>query len=758
MNSASPERASASRPPNTCTQPMARQTPNHDFAPVLDAARVWIDTCLVKDGALFGGSAPRWTLENLSSVRRAFVDHPDTGGDDFLTKLRGQLKHCNAEQQRLCAEVLWALLLFPSRTKPATKRSQIETLWKDSGATFDAGHPLLSDAVLAGIGSAGIAYNQKRPHELGYLLTLAANLKGLHEKVRREIVESYDHFIKWIDGTPKEGDRQFRHMLRYFAFPDLVERMASNRERREVLEHMAGLAPAALANMSDTELDTALLKLRKRLEVEHSGAIVDFYSPPYLAQWRPNEESSASAEPAGTHNVSKPPPVLDAAAPAHNIIYYGPPGTGKTYELLQLMQRYTDAPETIDESERLLDLVAGYGWRPIIAVALAQAGKPLTVPELRDQPLIQAKIRERNRTNNVSHTLWNYLQTHTPEHVETVRLEKRRPPFLFDKKGDRWSLQTDWSASDTEATGLQRDLTESGTQPEKRFMTVTFHPSFGYEDFVRGIRPTVAEDGSSQFRMVDGKFLQICRRAAENPSRRYALFIDEINRANIAKVFGELITLIEPDKRVQYDGSGTLVSGVEVELPGGDAEDRREKPFGVPANLDIYCTMNTADRSIALLDIALRRRFSFEEIEPRYDLAELSVPIDGVDRNALLRRMNARLEFLLDRDHRIGHAYLMGVKTLADLRAIFRDKVIPLLREYFFEDLSRLALVLHTGGPSFVTRQTLRYATLFEREPVDGIERERDTFGITEAAAWSAASFRGLYESVAGGTESGDLV
>ena len=262
-----------------------------------------------------------------------------------------------------------------------------------------------------------------------------------------------------------------------------------------------------------------------------------------------------------------------------------------------------------------------------------------------------------------------------------------------------------------------------------RIEMVTFHQNYTYEDFVEGIRPVLSrgvaaeEDEKAesvlQYQVVPGALQAIAKRAENNHDCRYVLIIDEINRGNIARIFGELITLIEDSKRLGSPDE------TRVRLPVSKIT------FGLPSNLFFVGTMNTADRSIALLDSALRRRFVFQEMMPDPSLLEsFTTQTEGADEvidcKKILTAMNYRIATLLDREHQIGHTYFLAIDSLQSLKDAFQHKILPLLQEYFFDDWTKIRAVLNSNG--FVTEKSvpeeLRHMTaphqkLYDRLPVD---------------------------------------
>jgi len=268
---------------------MARLTQNRSLEPVINAAQEWVRNCLIADNSVLSNGL-LWTPENVAEVRRAFVDHPDEGKDDFSTKLKGQMAHASPLAKRLMAEMVWALLLFPSNIKVSTKRQQVGEIWSMSGETLGEGQLPLSDDVLAGIGSGGPGFNNHRWREMVFLIALVGDLKKRPSDERQKLMSEYEAFVDWIAQVPQEGHRQLRHMLRFFCFPDRVERMSSNRERWAVLAGFGVAQEKQIRNWDDHRLDDELLSLRKTLESEYPRMVLDFYEEPLREKWKIEDE------------------------------------------------------------------------------------------------------------------------------------------------------------------------------------------------------------------------------------------------------------------------------------------------------------------------------------------------------------------------------------------------------------------------------------------------------------------------------------
>jgi 5-methylcytosine-specific restriction protein B len=295
----------------------------------------------------------------------------------------------------------------------------------------------------------------------------------------------------------------------------------------------------------------------------------------------------------------------------------------------------------------------------------------------------------------------------------------------------------------------------------KRFSFVTFHQSYGYEEFVEGLRPVLdndTESGAIKYEIRSGAFKELCHRARQAPDQRFAMVIDEINRGNISKIFGELITLIEPDKR---EGAETEIS---VTLPySGES-------FSVPSNVDIIGTMNTADRSLALLDTALRRRFDFEPVladvrdeegAPLFGL-RVTVGVQVIDIPKMLSVINQRIEALYDRDHCIGHAYFTSLSKINDederfvaLSQLFSKRIIPLLEEYFFEDWQKIRLVLADNQKHEKVRFVIEsrdheddLARLFGSDHGLDTYATKQRFAVQDASFSNPDAYIGIYQSL----------
>ncbi len=402
-----------------------------------------------------------------------------------------------------------------------------------------------------------------------------------------------------------------------------------------------------------------------------------------------------------------------------NIIYTGVAGTGKTYRLLQIAKQYTDYLPRVNDKELLGQLLHELSWRDVVCLIFldfkSKKQDLVKVPEIVSHEFFVSKAAQNSRDKNLSNTAWSVLQMHTPASSQTVSYKNRASQAYFDKDNSgAWYLLPEsidlLSNLAQQLAEFQQAQCENNSQNQEfrqqRFSMVSFHQAYGYEEFVEGIRPVMtvpnhAINSSTQmsYAIQDGAFLKLCQRAANDPEQRYAILIDEINRANVSRVFGELLSLIEPEKRAGMANAMT----VNLAYSG--------RIFSVPANVDIYATMNTQDHSLAPLDMALRRRFRFVDCPPQPELlpiihinqdleadnSEASNPetlnsktanptknlysTETIDLAKILTGLNNRITQTLGAEAQLGHAFLWSVDSLEQLQTVLAEQIIPQLAQ-----------------------------------------------------------------------------
>lgn len=324
----------------------------------------------------------------------------------------------------------------------------------------------------------------------------------------------------------------------------------------------------------------------------------------------------------------------------------------------------TIAPVKLEDYERIIGALQQGGVLP-----------PATTIEVSTDPALAEladRLEERNqlvlygppgtgKTFTARRFVLHWLLSHEGQPVAEVLADRKR-------------IRHEWAR-----------LTRPAGSGVAQVTMLTFHPSYGYEDFVEGFRPVGSSDGGLKLELRDGVFKRVCRAADAEPDRRFVVFIDELNRGNLPRILGELITVLEADKR-----------GLPVVLP------QSREHFAVPPNVYIVGTMNTADRSIKVLDAAVRRRFAFHEVMP--DPALLAGQQFGdLDLQRLLEHLNAVVARKIGREKQIGHSYFLvdeePVAEIGEFAKRMRFEVIPLLQEYCYEDYGALEEFL---GPELV--------------------------------------------------------
>ena len=425
--------------------------------------------------------------------------------------------------------------------------------------------------------------------------------------------------------------------------------------------------------------------------------------------------------------------------PAKNIIYTGVAGTGKTYRLQQIAKQYTEFLPVANADELLKALLKPLSWRDVICLIFLnnyqQGRKLLKVPEIIDHQFFRMKAQLNDRKENLNQTAWGTLMMYSDKNSVRVKYHRRASQSYFDKDdSSNWFLLADslplladlQNKLDDYQAAIHSQFQPNYLQPKlERFSFVSFHQAYGYEEFVEGIRPHIADNGQMSYRIESGAFLRLCQQAKHDPSHRYAMLIDEINRANVARVFGELMSLIEPTKR----------AGQTDRLSVNLAYSRQ--PFSVPSNVDIYATMNSQDHSLAPLDMAFRRRFEFIECRPQPQLLG-KVMTNGIeiDLAKLLTALNERISQNLAKDSQLGHSFLWGIDSLQALSAAFSQSIIPQVAQACQQHGQILQAIF---GQTFIR--------LIDNKKATGFMAQQAGFDINTQALDDPNSYLAIYQS-----------
>ncbi|MGI7722265.1 McrB family protein [Campylobacter jejuni] len=401
-----------------------------------------------------------------------------------------------------------------------------------------------------------------------------------------------------------------------------------------------------------------------------------------------------------------------------NQILYGPPGTGKTYHTIdKALEILGENLESRDEKKAKFDEYVkngqivfttfhqSYGYEEFV-----EGIKPIIDNDENSQEVkydvkdgIFKELCEKALENRDSIKNFNF---YIDKLKEKVKIDDNNPEKYFELPNTKYSIQyrngKTFRIKFDDMSKNHKDYPVSIDNIEKLYKTSNIDEIYN-SAYVRAILNYLKLQGLEDYKEKD-----------EKVNLPYIIIIDEINRGNVSKIFGELITLIESSKRIGEKEE------LKVTLPYSGEK------FGVPKNVYIIGTMNTADRSITSLDTALRRRFEFVEMMP--DVSKLSMDCEGINLQELLKAINTRIEYLLDREKTIGHAFFVSVENLEDLKKVFQNKIIPLLQEYFYNDYALINAVLNHNGMIKEDKKDDKY--LQKIKNLDNVDSERSIYNI----------------------------